>query len=310
MEKDGIWINFKKALTRSRENIANNINKIISGKKDIDKETLESLEEILIQADVGVNFTHKIINIIQDKVKKEIIKRPEEINSLLKEEINNLLTMGNNNAMPVFDEAKKPFIIMVVGVNGVGKTTTIGKLAYFYRQRQNKKVLIAASDTFRAAAIEQLEVWCNRAGCDIVKQKLGADAASVAYDALASAQSKKYDILIIDTAGRLHTKTNLMEELKKIKRVITKIDPTGPHLTLLVLDANTGQNALLQAKEFNEAIKTDGLILTKLDSTAKGGIILSIKHNLNIPVYFIGTGEHIEDMEIFDAKEFADALIN
>ncbi|MBI5416716.1 signal recognition particle-docking protein FtsY [Candidatus Poribacteria bacterium] len=309
MEKENMWKKLKNALSRSRENIASKFSQIILGRKIIDDDLLESLEEILIQADIGTASTNKIIDIIKDKAKKGIIKNPDEIKQLLKDEICNLLDNNFIDKKAIYDESKKPFVILVVGVNGVGKTTTIGKLAYYYSKRLNKKVLVAAADTFRAAAIEQLEVWCERAGCNIVKQKTGADAASVAYDSLISAKSNDYDVLIIDTAGRLHTKTNLMEELKKIKRVIKKIDDNSPHCTLLVLDANTGQNALHQAEKFNEAVNVNGLILTKLDSTAKGGIVISIKNSLNIPVYFIGIGEKIEDLEHFEPQEFAKAII-
>ncbi|MBI5208091.1 MAG: signal recognition particle-docking protein FtsY [Candidatus Firestonebacteria bacterium] len=308
MEKKSIWKKLKGALTKSRENIVSNLNKIISGKKIIDKQMLESLEEILIQADIGVKSTNKIIELIHEKTKKGIIKNPEEIKSVLQEEIYNLLK-NNNEEVSIFDEDKKPFIIMVVGVNGTGKTTTIGKLSYYFHKVKGKKVLVGAADTFRAAAIEQLEIWCQRAGCDIVKQKHGSDAASVAYDTLQSANARGHEVVIIDTAGRLHTKTNLMEELKKIKRIINKINPLGPHKILLVIDANTGQNGLQQAHEFDKAVGIDGLILTKLDSTAKGGIVVSIKQSLNIPVYFIGLGENIEDLEQFDPEEFAKAIV-
>lgn len=299
----------KEGLARSREQIFGKLQRIVSAKSRIDDEMIENLEEILIGADVGVATTHLVIGNIRDRVKQDRYENPEELDTLLRDEIRKLLGEGGPSLDHPFElpAGKRPFVVMVVGVNGVGKTTTIGKLAHQYRS-DGKKVLIAAADTFRAAANEQLEVWATRAGVEIIRQVHGADPASVAFDALKSALARQTDVLIIDTAGRLHTKVNLMEELKKIKRVLQKVVPEAPQEILLVLDASTGQNAIQQAKQFTAAIGITGLILTKLDGTAKGGVVLAIGRELNAPVKFIGVGESIDDLQPFDGKAFVDAL--
>jgi len=301
----------KEGLTKTRENIFGKIQKILTGKTKIDEELLENLEEILISGDVGVTTTMKIIENIRQRVKKDGYENPADLDNLLREEIQKLLVNGTIIDIDplVLSSGQKPHVIMIVGVNGVGKTTTIGKLAYNYKS-VGKKVLIAAADTFRAAANEQLEIWAKRAGVEIIQQARGADPAAVSYDALRSAVTHGVDVLIIDTAGRLHTKVNLMDELKKIKRVIQKIKPEAPHEVLLVLDASTGQNAIQQAKQFSAAVGITGLVLTKLDGTAKGGVVLAINQELNIPVKYIGVGEKIDDLQPFHQKIFVDALFD
>ncbi len=299
----------KEGLAKTRENLMGKVHRLLVGKTVIDDTLLDNLEEILISGDVGVTTTSAIITNIRDRVKKERYENPEELDRLLRDEIQKLLVNGSSNendpfALPV---EHRPHVIMIVGVNGVGKTTTIGKLSYNYRTA-GKKVVIAAADTFRAAANEQLEIWAQRAQVEIIQQGHGADPAAVAYDALTSAMASKADIMIIDTAGRLHTKVNLMEELKKIKRVLQKLDPAAPHEIFLVLDASTGQNAIQQAKHFTAAVGTTGLVLTKLDGTAKGGVVLAISNELGIPVKFIGVGEKIDDLQPFDRRAFVDAL--
>lgn len=299
----------KQGLTKTRENILSKVKSLITSKTKIDDELLDNLEEILILGDVGYSTTTRIIENIKSRVKKERYENPSEIDRLLKEEIENLLSNGSSTNDNYFGmpESQKPYVIMVVGVNGVGKTTTIGKLAYNYKNN-GKKVLIAAADTFRAAANEQLEIWAERAGVEIIQQMQGADPAAVAYDAYQSARARNVDVLLIDTAGRLHTKINLMEELKKIKRVLQKQSPDIPQEILLVLDASTGQNAIQQARQFTSAIGITGLIVTKLDGTAKGGIVISISNELNIPVKYVGVGERIDDLQPFNKKAFVNAL--
>jgi len=299
----------KEGLAKTRDNLFGKIQKIITGKTKIDDELLNNLEEILITSDVGVSTTNKIIEDIRMRVKKDGYDNPADLDEMLKEEIQKQLISKNFEENNPFDVPidHKPHIIMIVGVNGVGKTTTIGKLAYNYRTA-GKKVIIAAADTFRAAANEQLEIWAKRAGVEIIQQQQGSDPAAVAFDALKSSQSHNVDVLIIDTAGRLHTKVNLMEELKKIKRVLQKLVPNAPHEALLVVDATTGQNAIQQAKQFSAAVGVTGIVLTKLDGTAKGGVVLAISNELNIPVKYIGVGESIEDLQPFNPKAFVDAL--
>ena len=299
----------KEGLAKTRDNLFGKIQKIITGKTKIDDELLNNLEEILITSDVGVSTTNKIIEDIRMRVKKYGYDNPADLDEMLKEEIQKQLISKNFEENDPFDVPidHKPHIIMIVGVNGVGKTTTIGKLAYNYRTA-GKKVIIAAADTFRAAANEQLEIWAKRAGVEIIQQQQGSDPAAVAFDALKSSQSHNVDVLIIDTAGRLHTKVNLMEELKKIKRVLQKLVPNAPHEALLVVDATTGQNAIQQAKQFSAAVGVTGIVLTKLDGTAKGGVVLAISNELNIPVKYIGVGESIEDLQPFNPKAFVDAL--
>ncbi len=300
----------KEGLTKTRDAIVTKVTKLIYAKGTVDDEFLEQLEEILIGGDVGVATSQTIIESIKARVKTQRYETPEELNTLVRDEIaSGLIGSLKTNGTDPFDlpAGKKPYVIMVVGVNGVGKTTTIGKLAHNYKNA-GKSVLIGAADTFRAAANEQLEIWAKRAGVPIVQQLQGADPAAVAFDTLKSAQSRDIDVVIIDTAGRLHTKTNLMEELKKIQRVMKKCVPDAPHEALLVLDATTGQNAIQQAKLFHQAIGLTGLVVTKLDGTAKGGIVLSISQSMKLPVRFIGVGEQIDDLQPFDSQKFIEAL--
>ncbi len=299
----------KESLAKTRENIFGKIARIVTTKTTIDDDLLEQLEETLISGDVGVQATEDIIESIRRRAKEDRYESAAELNTLLKDEIQRQFAGGNNGVSsdPFVLPAAKPYVIMVVGINGVGKTTTIGKLAHQYI-KAGHKVVIAAADTFRAAANEQLEIWAHRAGAEIIQQSHGSDPAAVAFDALKSATAKGADVVIVDTAGRLHTKVNLMEELKKIKRVMAKQNPDVPHEILLVLDASTGQNGMQQAKQFGAAVGVTGLVLTKLDGTAKGGIVLAISREMNIPVKFIGVGEKIDDLQPFDRKEFVEAL--
>jgi len=298
----------RSSLVRTREGIIGKIGNVIRSRSDIDEQLYEELEEILITGDIGVNISLKLIDEVRQKVKELKIKNPENILNVLKSALIRILESGGNPKMVTnIPDNKKPFVIMVVGVNGTGKTTTIGKLARQFKT-DDKKVILAAADTFRAAASEQLEVWAQRANVDIIRNLPGADPAAVAYDALNAAISRNVDVLIVDTAGRLHTKINLMEELKKIKRVLMKLDSTAPHEIFLVMDATTGQNGLNQARQFTEAIGVTGIVLTKLDGTAKGGMVLAIKDELGVPVKFIGIGEQLEDLQPFDPEEFVEAL--
>ncbi len=299
----------KEGLAKTRDNIIGKVQKILTSKTKIDEDVLLNIEEILIAGDVGVTTTTKIVDDLRERVKKEGYQETSQLDQLLKEEIQKIFAVGANGEGDPFalPAERKPHVIMVVGVNGVGKTTTIGKLAYNYKNA-GKNVVIAAADTFRAAANEQLEIWAQRAGVDIIQQQHGADPASVAYDALKAAQARQADVMIIDTAGRLHTKINLMEELRKITRVLQKLDANCPHEVFLVLDATTGQNAIQQAKQFGVAVGITGLVLTKLDGTAKGGVVIAINQELNLPVKFIGVGERIDDLQPFDRQAFVDAL--
>lgn len=300
----------KEGLTKTRDAIVTKVTKLIYAKGTIDDDFLEKLEEILIGGDVGVAASQVIIQSIKARVKTQRYETPEELNTLVRDEIASGLkgTLKILGGDPFeLPPGKKPYVIMVVGVNGVGKTTTIGKLAHNYKSA-GKSVLIGAADTFRAAANEQLEIWAKRAGVPIVQQLQGADPAAVAFDTVKSAQSRNIDVVIIDTAGRLHTKTNLMDELKKIQRVMKKCMPDAPHEALLVLDATTGQNAIQQAKIFHQAVGLTGLVVTKLDGTAKGGIVLSISQSMKLPVRFIGVGEQIDDLQPFDSEKFIEAL--
>jgi fused signal recognition particle receptor len=296
-------------LAKTRDSIVSKVQQLAATKSTIDDEMLNQLEDILIAGDVGVQTTNVILSHLKQRIKEDKYESASQLISFLKEEVETILHVedGNEASLKTLPISTKPFVVMVVGVNGAGKTTTIGKMAYQYRQAGHK-VVIGAADTFRAAANEQLEIWAQRAGVDIVQQSHGADPASVAFDAINSALSKQADVVIIDTAGRLHTKTNLMEELKKIKRVMTKRLPGAPHEVLLVLDATTGQNGLQQVKHFTEAVEVTGLVLTKLDGTAKGGIVLAINNEMNVPVKFIGVGEKIDDLQVFDRRAFVDAL--
>lgn len=299
-------------LEKTKEGFLGKIARAVAGKTTVDAEVLDNLEEALVSADVGIETTVEIIERIEARVAKDKYINTSELNSILQQEIENILvdaptdTTYSNFDLPA---GKKPFVLMIVGVNGVGKTTTIGKLAHHFTQA-GKKVMLGAADTFRAAAVDQLTIWSDRAGVPIVKREMGSDPASVAFDAVSSAVAKDIDVLIIDTAGRLHTKTNLMEELSKIKRVVQKVIPDAPHDVLLILDGSTGQNALEQAKHFTAATDVTGLVITKLDGTAKGGVVLAIAHQFKIPVKFIGVGERVEDLLVFDKHEFAESLFN
>ncbi|MDY6437082.1 MAG: signal recognition particle-docking protein FtsY [Bacteroidales bacterium] len=298
-----------KGLEKTRTSVFDRISKAIIGKSTVDDEVLDNLEEILVTSDVGVDTTLKIIDRIQKRVARDKYLGTNELNSILKEEIAALLQENNSGDGSTFDipEGKKPYVIMVVGVNGVGKTTTIGKLAYNFKMA-GKKVMLGASDTFRAAAVDQLKIWADRVGVPIVSQGMGADPASVAFDTVKSAVAQDIDVVLIDTAGRLHNKVGLMNELSKIKKVCQKVIPDAPHEVLLVLDASTGQNAIEQARQFIAATEVNALALTKLDGTAKGGVVIGISDQFKIPVKYIGVGEKMENLQIFDRKEFVDSL--
>ncbi|WP_027307444.1 signal recognition particle-docking protein FtsY [Caloramator sp. ALD01] len=293
----------KQGLTKTRNVINDKVDALLSFTKTIDEELYEELEEILITSDVGVSTTTKIIEMMRKKVKENRIDDPSKVKELLKEIIADILDNEKHSVIP----KSTPAVYIVVGVNGVGKTTSIGKMSHYLKQK-GYKVMLAAADTFRAAAIDQLEVWAKRSGVDIIKHQEGADPAAVVFDAIQAAKARGVDILICDTAGRLHNKKNLMEELRKINRIVEREYENAYKKTFLVLDATTGQNALNQAKEFMNVANVNGLILTKLDGTAKGGVVISIANELNIPVSMIGVGEGIEDLQEFDPKEFADAL--
>jgi fused signal recognition particle receptor len=298
-----------KGLSKTKETFFSKLSKVIVGKSRVDSNILDELEEILISSDVGVSTTVKIIERIEKRVSREKYMNTDELNIILKEEIVALLQENRAGDIEEFTlpEDKKPYVIMVVGVNGVGKTTTIGKLAYQFK-KAGKTVLLGAADTFRAAAVQQLTIWSERVGVPIVSQGMGADPASVAYDTVAAAKSQGVDVVIIDTAGRLHNKINLMNELSKIKKVMSKVIPDAPHEVLLILDASTGQNAIEQAKQFTTATEVTALALTKLDGTAKGGVAIGISDQFKIPVKYIGVGEKIEDLQVFNRFEFVDSL--
>ncbi len=299
----GLFKKLKDSLTKTRQGFVEKIETLVTGRKTIDEDLYEELEEILIQGDVGADTALDLVEDLRKLVKERKISEPEELKALLIELIADI--MGTERFS--INQGGPPTVILVVGVNGVGKTTTIGKLAYYFKSK-GQKVLLAAGDTFRAAAIEQLEVWGNRSHVDVIKHTEGADPAAVAYDAIQAAKARKMDVVFIDTAGRLHTKNNLMEELKKVGRVLSRELPGAPHEVLLVLDATTGQNAINQASLFGESSGVTGIVLTKLDGTAKGGVVIGIRKNLEIPVKFIGIGEGIEDLRPFDAVEFVEAL--
>ncbi|HRB18722.1 MAG TPA: signal recognition particle-docking protein FtsY [Chitinophagales bacterium] len=296
-------------LEKTKQGFFSKISKAVAGKSTVDIEFLDELEEILISSDVGLSTTIKIIDRLEARVAKDKYLNASELNSILKDEIGNILAENNTkdlvNFIPTSD--KKPFVIMVVGVNGVGKTTTIGKLAYQFKNA-GKEVLLGAGDTFRAAAVDQLTIWSERVGVPIVKQSMGSDPAAVAFDTVQSGVAKGVDIVILDTAGRLHNKLGLMDELSKIKKVMSKVIPDAPHEVLLVLDASTGQNALEQAKQFSAATQVTALALTKLDGTAKGGVILSIADEFKIPIKYIGLGEKIEQLQVFNKQAFIETL--
>tara|TARA_R110001592_G_scaffold188558_1_gene433893 strand:+ start:53 stop:1009 length:957 start_codon:yes stop_codon:yes gene_type:complete len=298
-----------KGLEKTKNNFFSKLGKAVAGKSKVDDDVLDDLEEVLVSSDVGVDTTLKIITRIEARVARDKYVGTDELNGILREEIAGLLSETNQseNSGLNIPSGKKPYVIMVVGVNGVGKTTTIGKLAYQYK-KQGLKVVLGAADTFRAAAIDQLQVWADRVGVPIVKQQMGSDPASVAFDTLSSAITQDADVVIIDTAGRLHNKVNLMNELTKVKRVMQKVIENTPHEVLLVLDGSTGQNAFEQAKQFTKATEVTALAITKLDGTAKGGVVIGISDQFKIPVKYIGVGEGIEDLQVFNKHEFVDSF--
>jgi fused signal recognition particle receptor len=300
-----------KGLEKTKTSFLSKVARTIVGKSKVDDEVLDNLEEVLISSDVGVETTLKIIEQIEARVKKDKVLGADELQLILKEEIAKLLEdkASTQNVNEGFQEGNDPYVIMVVGVNGVGKTTTIGKLAHQFKTA-GKKVVLGASDTFRAAAVDQLIIWSERVGVPIVQQGMGADPASVAFDTLQSAKAQNADVVIIDTAGRLHNKVNLMNELSKIKNVMDKVIPNAPHEILLVIDGSTGQNAFEQAKQFSQATAINALAVTKLDGTAKGGVIIGISDQMNIPVKYIGVGEQMDDLQLFDKKSFVDSLFS
>jgi fused signal recognition particle receptor len=305
-EERSLFQRLKDQIAKTRESFVKQVDRLFLGKKEIDADLLDSLEEILITADLGVSTATELIERIREKVKRKELSDAFALKNYLREEILTLLRSPQKEEEEI---TASPFVILVIGVNGTGKTTTIGKLAHRFKGL-GQNVMLVAADTFRAAAIEQLEIWSKRAGADFIKQKSGSDPSAVVYDALEAAQSRETDVMIIDTAGRLHTKVNLMEELKKLQRVIQKKMPGAPHEILLVLDATTGQNAISQAKLFNSALGITGMVLTKLDGTAKGGVVVGISNELNIPIRFIGIGEKMEDLREFDPDIFVSALFD
>ncbi|MCI1719448.1 MAG: signal recognition particle-docking protein FtsY [Bacteroidales bacterium] len=302
-------------LTKTRRGLFERISRAILGKVSVDGEVLDNIEEALIASDVGIDTTSKIIERLQKRVEKEKVVGTDKVMQVLKEEVEDMLnTSPDSNAAQsvgdlsqIIDFSKKPYVIMVVGVNGVGKTTTIGKIAAQLKE-QGKKVILGAADTFRAAAVEQLDIWAHRAGVEIVKQQMGSDPAAVAYDTVNSAVAQNADVVLVDTAGRLQNKVNLMNELTKIKNVMRKVVPDAPQEVLLVLDGSTGQNAFIQAREFSKATQITALAVTKLDGTAKGGVVIGIANELQIPVKFVGVGEKVEDLQIFDKKAFVESI--
>jgi fused signal recognition particle receptor len=301
----GMYKKFKNGLKKTREGFVSKVNDLVAINKEIDEEFYEELEDILISSDVGVETTMRIVDNLKKEVKNKKVKKSDEVKEILKEELEKLI----KNNIQINDLEKKPHVILVVGVNGVGKTTTIGKLSYKFKEK-DKSIILAAGDTFRAAAIEQLEIWANRSGAGLIKHQQGSDPAAVAFDAIQAAESRGTDVVIIDTAGRLQNKVNLMNELKKINNVIKKNIPDVSCETMLVLDATNGQNALSQAKMFKESVDVSSIVLTKLDGTAKGGIIFGISSELNIPVKYIGLGEGVDDLNEFNPKDFVEALFD
>ena len=303
--------NLDRGLEKTKESVFKKLSRAVVGKSRVDDEVLDNLEEVLISSDVGVETTLRIIERIESRVSKDKFLNTSELNTILKEEIVLLLEENNSGLVTGFEDSLPvtPYVIMVVGVNGVGKTTTIGKLAHHFK-KGGKKVVLGAADTFRAAAVDQLSIWADRVDVEIVKQEMGSDPASVAFDTLSSAVSGGADVVIIDTAGRLHNKVNLMNELSKIRRVMQKVIPEAPHEILLILDGSTGQNAFEQVRQFTRATDVNALALTKLDGTAKGGVVLGISDQFQIPVKYIGIGEKLDDLQIFDRNEFVDSLFS
>ncbi len=303
--------NLDKGLEKSKQSFFNKLSKAVVGKSTVDADVLDELEEILISSDVGVDTTIKVIERIEERVAKDKYLNVEELNKILREEIAGLLEENNTKDLEDFalPETSGPYVILVVGVNGVGKTTTIGKLSAQFKNK-GKKVILGAADTFRAAAVDQIKLWGERTGVDVISHGMNTDPASVAFDAVKTAVDQKADLVIIDTAGRLHTKVNLMNELSKIKKVIQKFIPEAPHEVLLVLDGSTGQNAFIQAKEFTKATEVSALAITKLDGTAKGGVVIGISDQFKIPVKYIGVGEKVEDLQVFNKFEFVDSFFN
>ncbi len=303
--------NLDKGLEKTKESVFKKLSRAVVGKTQVDDEVLDNLEEVLVTSDVGVDTTLKIIERLEERVSRDRYLNTSELNMILKQEIASLLKENETGLVKSFDEIpdKKPYVIMVVGVNGVGKTTTIGKLAYHFK-KAGKKVILGAADTYRAAAVDQLTIWAERTQVELIKQKMGSDPASVAFDTLSSAISRDADVVIIDTAGRLHNKVNLMNELSKIKKVMKKVIEDAPHEILLILDGSTGQNAFEQAKQFTRATEVNALALTKLDGTAKGGVVIGISDQFKIPVKYIGIGEKMEDLQIFNKEEFVDTLFS
>ena len=297
-----------KGLEKSKTSFFSKLSKAVAGKAKVDDAVLDDLEEVLVTSDVGVNTTLKIIDRIEERVARDKYLGTEELHGILKEEIAGMLSENEDSTSAETSESR-PYVIMVVGVNGVGKTTTIGKLAHKFKS-DGHSVMLGAADTFRAAAIDQLQIWADRVGVPIVKQKMGSDPASVAFDTLSAAKANNVDIVLIDTAGRLHNKVNLMNELGKVKRVMDKVIPEAPHDVMLVLDGSTGQNAFEQARQFTKATEVSSLVVTKLDGTAKGGVVLGISDEFQIPVRYIGVGEGIDDLQSFDKEEFVDSFFN
>lgn len=302
----GLFDKLKEGLSKTHQGFVEKIDQLLTGRKSFDQDLLDELEELLFSADLGVKTSSQLIEGVQRGLKKRELQEPERVRDFIRQEILRILQMGEKPLSIDFSQTK-PFLFMVVGVNGVGKTTTIAKIAHQYSSR-GKKVLIGAADTFRAAAVEQLEVWATRVKADLIKHSKGSDPSAVAFDSVHAAKARNVDLVFIDTAGRLHTKVNLMEELKKVKRIIAREYPGAPHEILLVLDATTGQNAISQAKLFHEAIGVTGIALTKLDGTAKGGIIIGITDELKLPIRYIGVGEGMDDLGEFNASEFVQAL--
>ena len=302
----GFFDRMKKGLAKTRETLTNKIEKLIIGYADIDDDLLDDLEEALIMSDVGVKTTEKLMADVRKGIKKKEINTPEDLKPFLAEKISEILSTGSDETRIA---AAGPTVLLVIGVNGVGKTPTIGKLAAYYKE-QGKSVMLAAADTFRAAAIDQLQIWGDRTGVPVIRHEEGSDPAAVAFDAVKAARARNIDVLIIDTAGRLHTKSNLMEELKKINRVVQREIAEAPHETLLVLDATTGQNAISQAELFQKTAAITGIVLTKLDGTAKGGVIIGLKAELSMPVKWVGVGEGVDDLRPFNAQEFSRALFD